>query len=130
MHRWGDTEVDGHGVYNAAAYIGEGLRRWGRVDVSQYKEKWGEVRVYLSFGWTDLIQNTCYPGYAYLQYPRALWPLSKTLSMLLCPALNLVVVPYQRRLYRHYYKRAMQKWPHLRAEILGGADYPELLGGL
>jgi len=41
--------------------------------------------------------------------------------------LNKVVEPLHIFLYTYYYGRAIKKWPHLRAEILHGADYSEFL---
>lgn len=44
--------------------------------------------------------------------------------------LNKLVIPLQMIAYRSRYKAAIQKWPHLRAEILEGADFSDLLCGL
>ena len=75
MHVWGDKDVDWQGIDDAASYIGDGLRFWGRVSVSQYKEKYGTVRVYCSLGLWDWHQLT-HPGYAFNQWPKWLWPLN------------------------------------------------------
>jgi hypothetical protein len=126
MHSWGDENVDWDGLNKAAEFIGRNLRRWGRVNVFQYKEKWGTVRVYCSFGWSQLFTIT-HPGYAYSRYPDWLWQLDcKYISKLMGP-LNRIVVPYQIWLYKFLYGRALKKWPHLRLEILSGADYHQLL---
>lgn len=102
MHRWGDKGVDWQAISEAASYIGKGLRKWGRVTVFDYKEKWGTVRVYCSFGLLGL------PGHL----------------------LNWILIPYQEWLYLHLYKKAVAKWPHIRLEILSEADWPELLAPL
>lgn len=118
MHNWGKEGVDWKGINDAAEYIGEGLRKWGRINVSQWKEKWGIVCVYCSFGWWQ-VHNITHPGYSYIQW--------KIGHLYVPELLNKLVVPYQEWLYRRYYRKALQKWPHLREEILSGADYSELL---
>lgn len=126
MHTWGDEGVDWEGIGDAAEYIGRNLRRWGRVGVTTTKEKYGTVRVYCGFGWYQLFSIT-HPGYVYSRYPNWLWSLDCLYLSRLIRPLNRVVVPYQRWLYTYFYGRALKKWPHLRLEILSGADWNELL---
>lgn len=130
MHSWGNDTVDWKGIDEAARYIGEGLKTWGRVSVSQYKEKYGTVRVYCSFGWYGL-HEIVHPGYAYVQFRKGglLWHLNYSrFVMFLVGALSRAITPYQKWLYTFLYGRALRKWPHLRLEILSGADWAELLG--
>jgi len=115
-------------AYDAARFIGLRLRRWGRIHVSQYKVKWGTVRVYCSFGWYSF-HGITHPGYAYSQYPKWLWRLALDTGPLI-RMFNWLVVPYQQWLYRRTYAQAVKRWSHLRAEILCAADWPELLKGL
>ncbi len=126
IHNWGDPNVDWDGINDAAEFIGEGLRRWGRIGTN-YKEKYGTVRVYCSLGWYQMFSVT-HPGYAYSRYPNWLWHLDCMYISRLMPLINRVVVPYHEWLYTRYYGLALKKWPHLRLEILSGADYHELLG--
>ena len=112
MHRYGDENVDWIGIEMAARFIGRGLQFWG-VPVRQYKEKFGTVRVYCSFG---------------LHYPWHYYGPNSPLRLLFW-ALNLVIVPLQKRLYQWYYAEACRRFPHLKKEIIYGADYYELLGG-
>ena len=128
MHYWGDEGVDWKGISDAARYIGQGLRKWGRIGTS-YKEKFGTVRVYCGFGWYQFHCIT-HPGYHYNQYPKWLWELDCTYGWRIMRPLSWAVKPYHRWLYRRYYLAAVRKWPHLWKEILSGADYPELLRGL
>ena len=44
--------------------------------------------------------------------------------------INRIIIPMQESAYRFRYKQAIKKWPHLREEILGGADWRDLLEGL
>lgn len=130
MHQWGDETVDWGGINAAAEYIGEGLRFW-RVDIRDWKEKFGEVRIYCSLGLTWWPQLT-HPGHVYNRWPRRLdfivypgrWsPFSWGLRLA-----NLAVVPFHVWLYRRYYRKARERWPHLAQEIYRGCDYHELLG--
>jgi hypothetical protein len=129
MHYWGDPDVPWADIDDAAYYIGKGLRKW-RVDVRQWKEKFGTVRVYCSlgiWGWHQL----AYPGYVHSQWPKWLWKLSlsRWTTWPLRP-LNFFVIPFHKWLYRRYYAKAVQKWPHIREEILCCADFSELLDKL
>ena len=129
MHYWGDDNVDWTGINAAAEYIGLTLRRWGRVSVWQYKEKFGTVCVYCVFGWCSL-HSIVYQGYAFNQFPGWLWRLDCWLS----PAVRLflwdVGLWFHKWFYRRTYREAVRRWPHLRREILCCADYHELLKGL
>jgi len=128
MHYWGDKNVDWEGINFAAEYIGKNLRRWGRVSVRDYKEKYGSVRIYLSFGWYSLL-NITHPGYmSYWVYPNWLHLLDcDYLSKIIPVIFNWFIIPYQVWLYRKLYSDMLKKYPHLKKEILCCADYPELL---
>lgn len=102
MHSWGDKGVDWDAINDAAIFIGVNLRRWGLVTVFDVKEKWGTVRVYCSFGLLGLAGRM----------------------------FNWFLVPYQKWMYRQLYRAAIKKWPHIRREILEGADWSELLAPL
>lgn len=131
MHKWGDEGIDWKGISNAAYFIGDFLKKWGRVHVTDMKEKFGTCRVYTTFGWHCLL-NITHPGWChYRPYPRWLMSLDIHHLSRVIPYLNLrLIAPYQKWLYRLAYKRALKKWPHLELEILCGADYQELLKGL
>lgn len=129
MHSWGDKGVDWAGIGESASWMGIQLRRWGRVQVTTTKEKYGTARVYCAFGWYQFHSIT-HPGYVRSRYPNWLWKLDCYYGHYLMAPLNRLVVPYQKWLYRMVYKKALKKWPHLAAEILMGADFTELLVGL
>lgn len=125
MHCWGDVDANGNDICyqigNIAEYIGEWLRKYARINVMQYKEKFGTVRVYCYFGWDDLGSIT-HPGYYY----RPKWgSYCRWIRHL-----NWLIVPLQIAFYRLRYKQAIKKWPHLQDEILCCADYHDLLEGL
>lgn len=128
MHHWGDGFEYFGEVGRAADEIGTFCKRWGRIGVTQTKEKYGTARVYCGFGIHQLFSLT-HPGYAFSRYPKWLWTIdclyiSKIFSFL---RINKVIVPYQTWVYRLAYKRALKKYPMIREEILDGADYTELL---
>lgn len=121
-------DYDYKSLDEVASFIGQGLLKW-KVPVSQYKEKWGTVRVYLSFGWHS-IHDITHSGYAYTQYKRDsfLFNLNYNNNFnQIFRLVNLIVVPFHIMLYKYYYKKAARKWPHLKDEIINFSDYPELL---
>lgn len=126
MHFWGDEGVDWKGINDAAEYIAKFCKRWGKIGVRDYKEKFGRVTVYLSFGWHQLHCIT-HPGYVYNQYPKWLWHLDCVYLSKIIQPLNRIVIPWQIFIYRLAYKKALKKWPHLREEIFAGCDYEHLL---
>ena len=125
MHNWGDEDSQGrdicHRVDEAATYIGEWLRKWARVNVMQFKEKFGTVRVYCSFGWEDLGSIT-HPGWCWRPRWVRRWYWIRHF--------NRIVIPIQVKMYRCRYIKAIKKWPDLKEEILCCADYDEFLRGL
>ncbi len=129
MHVWGDKNVDWDAIGDAASWIGGQLVTWGRVSVNTTKEKWGTVRVYCHFGWYDMHSIT-HPRHRFNRYPTWLQQVDRVLISRIIKPMNLFVIPYQRWLYRNTYRRAIKRWPHIRAEILDSPDYPDLLEGL
>jgi hypothetical protein len=130
MHSWGDENVDWNGINYSARYIGENLKKWGRVSVLQYKEKFGTVRVYCSLGWRNLL-NITHPGYIhYRPYPKWLMTFDIYVLSRIIPYLNFIILPYHKWLYRKLHKDMVKKYPHLKEEILCMADYDELLKGI
>lgn len=129
MHIWGDENVDWQGINDAAYYIGHWLATWARMPVTDYKEKWGTVRVYCGFGVAGFYalwrpQHMWYPKW---------WPMKLdfwfTYKTPIFEWLNRLVIPLQKRAYVWRYKRAVQKWPHLYKEIVSMADYGKLFEG-
>ncbi len=122
IHYWGDKDDQGRDICSrvemVADFIGSWLIKWPRMQVMQWKEKFGTVRVYCSFGWTNLGSIT-HPGYAY--------PPNWTNRGNWVRYFNWLVVPIQILCYKYIYKRAVKKWPDLKREILCCADYDEYL---
>ena len=130
MHMWGDENVDWAGISDSARYIGQNLRRLGRVGVRQWKEKYGTVRVYCSLGWFS-VHNITHPGHCFSRYPKWLLTLDCKIGSVIVPFLfNWFIMPYHKWLYRKLHKDMVKKYPHLKEEILCMADYDELLEGL
>jgi len=132
MHDWGEENFDWNGLNKCVRYLGINLRRWGRVSVSTYKEKYGTCRIYCTLGWRNLFSIT-HPGwvsYKVAGYPQWLIIFDIYVLSRIIPYLNYIIVPYQKWLYRKLYSDCVKKYPHLREEIVCCADYPELLKGL
>lgn len=125
-HMWGDPTADWRGIDEAVRYIAGGLRRWGRMDANG-KEKFGQVRVYCSFG-LDWWPQFTHPGYCRNPWPKWTWWMSRRPDWVF-RLLNLFVIPYHKWLYRYVYRRAVEKWPHLYCEIVGAADEGKLFEG-
>jgi hypothetical protein len=130
MHQWGQEDVDWQGINDAAYYIAHWLKTWVRLSVVDYKEKFGTVRVYCTFGLQG-IYFIWRPNYCWV--PKW-WPYSFDLWLThhtpLFRWLNKIVVPIQMKAYAWRYKKAVQKWPHLYKEIVSMADYGELFEGV
>lgn len=129
MHSWGDGFKYFREVGMAAQEIGDFCVKYGRIGIRASKEKYGTVRVYLSFGLWGF-HSLLKPGYVYNQWPKWLWNIDCEVGTKILSPFNLLVIPYQKFIYRIAYKRAIKKYPFIRKEILGGADYRELLKGL
>jgi len=128
MHDWSDGWPYFADVDNAARYIGLFLRKWGRVGVRDYKEKFGTCRIYLSLGWEQLHSIT-HPGHCYSRYPHWLWILDCKYLSKIVRLFNYVILPYHIWLYNKAYQNAIKKWPHIKEEILIQADFPDLIDG-
>lgn len=126
MHDWGDDKVDWKGIGDSAEYIATNLVRWGLVNVRDWKEKFGTVRIYCSLGWYQFHSIT-HPRHVWGRYPKWLWALDCKYGSKIVRPLNWIVIPYHKWLYRRLYRNAVRKWPHLMEEILSAADFDELL---
>lgn len=107
--------------------IGQYCRRYGRIQVTQTKEKYGSVRVYCGFGSYGL-HGLIYPGYAYSQFPKWLWNLDCTYGNYITRYFDTIIVPWQKFIYRRAYWKQIKKYPHLFDEITGSMDWDDVLG--
>ena len=131
MHMWGDWPDELFAQVGAAAdYIGDFCVRWGRINVRQTKEKYGTARVYCSLGGYASLHGLLFPNYVYKhrRFPDWLWKLdtyylSKVFSLFTKYGFG----KWQILVYKEAYRRAIKKYPMIKAEILCGADYDELL---
>lgn len=131
MHDWGDEDADWVGINAAAEYIAHFLRYWLRLSVVDYKEKHGTVRVYMHGLHYTSLHQIWKPGYVYNQFPyHWMWTFDIYYGQYVVWILNQTIARLNPYFYRWIYKRACQKWPHLKKEILCCSDYPDLLEGL
>lgn len=131
MHNWGDKDVDWEGIGDAAYYIESFCNRYGRLE-GQSKEKYGTVRFHANFGARSFLSIT-HPGYChYGPYPKFMvhFDIYYAPAILKYTGITLLFSYIHPFVYNLAYQRALKKWPHLRTEILSGADYPELIKGV
>ena len=114
---------------SAAWFIHQYLVKYGRISVTQSKEKYGTVRVYCSLGYWGFY-GLFNPGHVYVRWPKWLYGLDLKYGHSIMVALNKVIVPYHKWVYRRAYAAAVDKYPAIRERILYTADYPNLLEGL
>lgn len=109
--------------------IGDTCTKWGRITVTQTKEKYNTVRVYCGFGFNSL-HGIIFPNYCYKhpKFPKWLWTLDIFYLSNIVSKLNFIVVPWQKLVYRYAYWKYIKKYPHLFDEITSCADHKEVLG--
>lgn len=131
IHYWGEEGFDWEGLNDAAEYIASFCKRWARLG-GQYKEKWGEVRFYAQFcgpRYLSLHMLT-HPGHAFYRYPKWLvWVDIYILTKVLGFLFGKIMHRWQKYIYGKAYLNACKRWPHLQAEILSAADWPEWIPG-
>ncbi|MHA1437897.1 MAG: hypothetical protein ACTSPD_10000 [Promethearchaeota archaeon] len=125
MHSWGDKNVDWKGIDNAMMMIVKELKKY-RICIRQYKEKFGTVRIYCSLGWYCL-RDITHPGHARHYNTKWLRYLDIYYVPKLMKFVNYIVLPIHKKVYRNAYKKACDKYPHLKEEICCMADYVDLL---
>lgn len=123
MHSWGDDFKYFKEVDVAARYIGAFCKKWGRIPVTNYKEKYGTVRVYCNF-YCDDLHTLLFPGWGYVRGPY------KLMTFPLFRWARPIVLFWQHFIYRLAYKLAIKKYPMIKEEILCCADWNEYLKGL
>lgn len=134
MHDWNSDWPYFGDVGEAAEYLGDFCKRWGRFR-GQTKEKYGTVRFYATPNGIRSLLEITHPGYcSYIPagYPK--WLISFDIFVIghiltskwLAP-LQYLVYKYRCFIYKLAYKNAIKKWPHIRSEILSGAHALELL---
>ena len=131
---WGDKRVDWEGIEDAAEFLGLWFRETARMNVMQWKEKFGGVRVYCTLGYTQ-IHELFYPGHAYIRWNKFFSWIDNTFfsaygKLGLIRVINKIALPIHEKLYRWRYQKAVDKWPHLKLEILIDADHQELIEGI
>lgn len=125
-------------IDNAAYEIGQFCRRWGKIQVTQTKEKYGTARVYCHFG-ISTIHDLIWTGHSYNRWEQKLGKFGKVCFLIDWNIIyriikftraNYLISRYQAFIYRLAYKRAMKKYPHIKGAIKHGADFHELLTDL
>lgn len=121
-HDWSDASFDWKALGEAAQYLEKNCIRWGRLGIWT-KEKFGTLRISTTCAFVsefDMLHSICYPGHAYIRWPRWFrvyidWPLGR-----LCHKLRIIhlINKYQVWVLKHFWNKAAKKWPHIKEEIL------------
>jgi len=124
-----EEDIDTRIAEEAAHMIATYLKKYGRVNVFQAKEKYGTVRVYCTLGFYN-IHSITHPGYMYYRYPKWLTKIDFLIGVRIASLLNKIIIPYHCWLYKKAYKKAIDKFPFYKENIISCADFPELLNDL
>jgi len=123
-HVWGDAwfEKYGNQLNEAIHWCMSEWKRRARLG-SHGKEKFGIFRHHPCFyspEWS--IHSLAYPGYVYYQWSTRLMILEGYLGKLVSLLrIDLLIIKYQRRVYRQVLLEACEKWPEIREELMN--DY-------
>ena len=125
-HEWGEEDFDWKALDEAAKYLEDKCRKWGRVGIWT-KEKYGTLRVSTTSAFAleyDFLHSMVYPGYARIVWPKWFrcyvdWPIGKALRFL---GVIRLVNKYQTWILKHFWLKAANKWPHIKEEIMDEYD--------
>lgn len=109
--------------------IGNFCVRWGRIPVTQTKEKYGTIRVYNSFGIFGL-HGLLFPNrvYKHQKFPQWLWEFDINHISGIFEKLNFIIIPYQYFIYKLAFYKTMWKYPEYYDLIFQAIDHPEAIG--
>lgn len=128
-----DPRLDDEFLFHIACEMGSYMMRWGRIHVTDMKEKLHTARVYCFLGHTSL-HTLLFPRriMKHPNFPSWLWKLDLYYlgDILTFIARITGFYKYQKFIYRQAYKNAVKWYPHRKDAILNGADYLELLEDL
>jgi hypothetical protein len=129
-HDWSDDSFDWAGLNDAIDIIYWWTRHIGRFG-GQLKEKWGCVRFYVFFS-DGTLYSIVKPGYYFYRWPRWVRRIDYNIVQKISRYTGVLylLLKWQQFIYYVAYKRAVDKHPHLRDEILVDADFHELLEGI
>ncbi len=121
MHTWDDETFDWKSLGEAEDYLYNRMTKLARIGV-HIKEKYGSIRLSPHFVYN--FHSLLYPGYVYNQYRyKWMWTLDVYYGekVLKWTGLKLLIFKWQKYVYVDTYRRAVQKWPHIKHEITGCA---------
>lgn len=129
-HDWSEENFDWKSLNKAIDIIYFWTRHFGRFG-GQLKEKFGCIRFYVFFS-DGTLYSLCKPGYYYYRWPRWFMKIDHKVIRPIVRGSGLLwlIHKWQAFIYKLAYKRAVDKYPHLRDEILCYADAHELLEGI
>lgn len=135
MHYWGDDWPYWDDLNQCVNYISKRARDY-RIG-GQIKEKYGTVRWYIYLH--DMISDLIWPGHIWVRWNAKSWwhPALRWAQPVLGPVMSWIdyriystkknpvktlIQKYQYKKVLQIYKEALEKWPHLRKEILSSSD--------
>lgn len=129
-HDWSEKDFDWKGLDDAIDIIVWWSNKIGRFG-GQSKEKFGGVRFYCWFS-DGTLYGLIKPGYYYYNWPKWFnWIDYEIIARVVrYTGLLWLIHKWQHFIYRAAYKRAVDKHPSLRDEILVDADHHEYLEGI
>ncbi len=120
FHVWGDTDFDWAALNEAANYIQDRCRQFGRFGVWT-KEKYGMLRISTTCAyWGEWpIHNLFKPGHVCYRWPRWMYRIDLLLgNAVRWSRITRLTARYQTAVLKFFWLRAAKKWPHIATEIL------------
>lgn len=130
-HDWSEVDFDWRGLNEACHFFAKSLKRYGRIQITGCKEKYGTMRLEW-FHWNghynEFLHSIIFPGYLYIKWPAWMRKIDRFITQIaigcgLCRALS----AYQRLIFNIVTLVAVYRWSHLQEEMLDDLDFDALL---
>ena len=129
-HMWG-SDFDFMSLNLACDFFASNLQKYGRIQITGCKEKYGTMRLEWFFWdghYQQFVHSAMYPGWLYIQYPRWMYKVDWFITAIANKSgLSWCLSAYQRLVFNIVTVLAVKKWPHLKDEILEELDFDTLL---
>jgi hypothetical protein len=130
-HDWSEINFDWKALNECCDFFATNLRRWGRIQISGCKEKYGTMRLEW-FMWnghySQFIHSMIFPGYLHIRYPKWMYKVDWIITDIAAKSgISRAVSAYQRLIFNIVTVIAVKKWPHIHDEILDELEFDELL---
>lgn len=130
MHMWGDKWFAEHGddLHSAIDFCITNMSRWGRINMSLSKEKFGCFRDNALF-WEGTIQSIIFPDMYYAILPTIYHKFELPILAPLLRYMGVVwlVQQYQRFIYNLVIQKVCKKYPEIIHEMVRDLDFPQYI---